>query len=354
MPSVYDCAGISIALHSNSAPTSHVLGSFLRSASGSGSTNAPLLQLHVDVDPDLASRGRRLIDGSRLLDEIDAPGFTRSRYVSDSGFAFTYEMDRSMARFEPRSSLLQIWTDDEQRAMAARFANLVVADLLRFALPFYGASFLHAACVVVDGRGVLLCGPSGAGKSLLAVRLIEQGAQLVADDNVALRETPSGLQCLATPEWMGLTPSSLPLFPNLRAQIEQRSDCVDAYFAKRLFPPERLFPNVRCPGVAPALLLEVSQADGSAEDQVPLLSEIRPRDALLNIVRENYVPFHRHSMPQFAAHDVRLAGVLVDTVRPYRLVFSAGRLAQAVDLIGQAAHELGSASNWRNRSTDSR
>lgn len=340
MPSDYDYAGVSIALRSNSAHISDVLGSFLRSTSGSGATNDPLLHLHVDVDPDLASRRTRLIDGRRLLDEIDAPGFARCRYMSDSGFAFVYETDRSVAHFEPRSALLQIWTDDEERAAAARFANLVVADLLRFALPFYGAAFLHAACVVVDGRGVLLCGPSGAGKSLLALRLIEHGAKLVADDNVALRETTSALHCLATPEWMGLTPPSLPLFPALQAQIEQRSECVDAYFAKHLFPPERLFASVRCPVVTPALLLEVSQADAAADDQAPLLSELRARDALLHIVRENYVPFHRHSMPQFAAHDVRLAGVLVDTVRSYRLVFSAGRLAQAAALIGQAVHEL--------------
>jgi hypothetical protein len=342
MPSVYHCAGVSIALDSNSARISELLGSFLQSASAGGTTNDPVFQLHADVVPDVAERRRRLIDGCRLLDEIDAPGFARRRFTSDAGFAFVYESDRSMAHFEPRSSLLQIWTDNEQRDTAARFANLVVADLLRFSLPFYGTSFLHAACVAIDGRGVLLCGPSGAGKSLLALRLIEQGAQLVADDNVALRDTASGLRCFATPEWMGLTPSSLQLFPALRAQIEQRSERVDAYFAKHVFRPELLFPNVRRPAIAPALLVEVSQADASAADQPPLLSEIPARVAMLNIVKENYVPFHRHSMAQFTAHDVRLAGELVDAVRPYRLVFSAGRLAQAAAMIRQASYELGS------------
>jgi len=41
---------------------------------------------------------------------------------------------------------------------------------------------LHASCVAVDGRGLLIMGPSGAGKSALALRLISLGAGLVADD----------------------------------------------------------------------------------------------------------------------------------------------------------------------------
>ncbi|WP_416153174.1 HPr kinase/phosphorylase [Thalassobaculum sp. OXR-137] len=38
----------------------------------------------------------------------------------------------------------------------------------------------------IDGRGVLLRGPSGIGKSDLALRLIDSGASLVADDRVEL------------------------------------------------------------------------------------------------------------------------------------------------------------------------
>lgn len=52
-------------------------------------------------------------------------------------------------------------------------------------------SNVHASCVAIttqDGQthGVLLLGPSGAGKSDLALRLIDRGATLVADDRVDL------------------------------------------------------------------------------------------------------------------------------------------------------------------------
>jgi HPr kinase/phosphorylase len=41
---------------------------------------------------------------------------------------------------------------------------------------------LHGTCVRWHERGVLLEGPSGAGKSDLALRLVDNGALLVADD----------------------------------------------------------------------------------------------------------------------------------------------------------------------------
>jgi HPr kinase/phosphorylase len=48
---------------------------------------------------------------------------------------------------------------------------------------------LHATCVAIDGRAVLLLGPSGSGKSDLALRLIDRGAVLVSDDQTDLAAT---------------------------------------------------------------------------------------------------------------------------------------------------------------------
>jgi hypothetical protein len=45
---------------------------------------------------------------------------------------------------------------------------------------------VHASCVAINGRGVLLTGASGAGKSDLALRLIDRGASLVGDDGVMI------------------------------------------------------------------------------------------------------------------------------------------------------------------------
>jgi HPr kinase/phosphorylase len=45
---------------------------------------------------------------------------------------------------------------------------------------------IHASCIAIAGRGVLILGASGAGKSDLALRLIDGGAKLVADDRCEL------------------------------------------------------------------------------------------------------------------------------------------------------------------------
>jgi len=48
------------------------------------------------------------------------------------------------------------------------------------------AIWLHATCVELGGAGIVLLGPSGSGKSDLALRLIDRGARLVADDQLAV------------------------------------------------------------------------------------------------------------------------------------------------------------------------
>ncbi len=94
---------------------------------------------------------------------------------------------------------------------------------------------VHASCVAWHGRGVLLRGPSGAGKSALALRLIEAGALLVADDYVKLdsRRLSGRLMASPPPRLAGLIEVrglGLIRLPHLRRiPLDLVVDLVDAY-----------------------------------------------------------------------------------------------------------------------------
>lgn len=56
---------------------------------------------------------------------------------------------------------------------------------------------VHASCVAIGGRAVLIGGRSGQGKSDLALRLIDRGAALVSDDYTLVRRQDGRLLAVA-------------------------------------------------------------------------------------------------------------------------------------------------------------
>lgn len=66
------------------------------------------------------------------------------------------------------------------------------------------AVLVHATSVAIGGRAVLLRGPSGSGKSDLALRLIDAGARLIADDQSVLTPDGGAILVSAPPPIAGL------------------------------------------------------------------------------------------------------------------------------------------------------
>ena len=63
---------------------------------------------------------------------------------------------------------------------------------------------LEGTCVAIHGAGVLLLGKSGSGKSDLALRLINEGGVLVADDQLLITATSDGLIASVPPSIAGM------------------------------------------------------------------------------------------------------------------------------------------------------
>jgi serine kinase of HPr protein (carbohydrate metabolism regulator) len=67
-----------------------------------------------------------------------------------------------------------------------------------------GSLLVHATAVAIDGGAVLLRGPPGCGKSDLALRLIDGGARLIADDQAVLLRRDNRIQVRAPATIVGL------------------------------------------------------------------------------------------------------------------------------------------------------
>ena len=74
---------------------------------------------------------------------------------------------------------------------------------------------IHAACVMLNGCGVLLCGESGAGKSTLAYACAREGWTYVSDDATLLRMGDGSRQVIGNCHQMRFRPSAATLFPEL-------------------------------------------------------------------------------------------------------------------------------------------
>jgi len=63
---------------------------------------------------------------------------------------------------------------------------------------------VHATAIAIEGNAVLIRGRPGAGKSDLALRLIDDGARLVADDQAELKRTGRHISVRAPASIAGL------------------------------------------------------------------------------------------------------------------------------------------------------
>jgi hypothetical protein len=77
------------------------------------------------------------------------------------------------------------------------------------------ATPVHAGCVALDGRGVLLCGDSGAGKSSLSYACARAGWSYVTDDCSFLLNGSGDRTVIGDSRRVRLRPSAADLFPEI-------------------------------------------------------------------------------------------------------------------------------------------
>ena len=139
---------------------------------------------------------------------------------------------------------------------------------------------VHATAVAIDGGAVLLRGPPGCGKSDLALRLIDGGARLIADDQALLLRRESYILVRAPGTIAGLIEvrgvGILRLDPLDEVQLALIVDLVPAAQIER-------HPEPRCEtifGLAiPLLALAAFEASAAAKLRLALRTLARPEQA---------------------------------------------------------------------------
>lgn len=111
---------------------------------------------------------------------------------------------------------------------------------------------IHATAVAIDARGLILVGASGCGKSDLALRLIDAGAILVADDRLICAAVDGQLLLSAPPAIAGLIEVrgvGLLSFPHETAVAALVLAC-DAVPERLPHPAHRIIAGIRLPLLA--------------------------------------------------------------------------------------------------------
>lgn len=218
------------------------------------------------------------------------------------------------ARFDTASLSLRIQTGH-------RLSEHFFHTALLAALDFSIFTPLHAACVVKDGVGVVLCGDSGAGKSTLAYACARQGWTLVSDDS--LHALPGhGTTIASFSSTIHLREPVRGLFPELRS--EQMGVAPNGKQAITILPPQRGFQTARTASVERAIFL--SRRPGP------------PRLAPYNLEAAAQYFFKYLWQPDLAGHQHRLREMVNSTGV---LLFEFEHIDQAVDALEHLLKEEG-------------
>ena len=179
---------------------------------------------------------------------------------------------------------------------------------------------VHAACVALHGRGVLLCGASGAGKSTLAFACGRGGWTYLGDDATLLLQGSKAREAVGKPHQFRLRPEAAKLFPELKR------------YAARVLPNGKTaleFAPSAFPEIATRCRCRVDRFVflNRSEDAAPAARLLEPETAVGRLLRD--LPNYGDRVRRRHAETVRQLGV----VPAYELRY--GKLADGVALLEQ-------------------
>jgi len=130
---------------------------------------------------------------------------------------------------------------------------------------------VHAACVLLDGHGVLLCGDSGAGKSTLAYACARAGWTFVTDDASYLLNSGTDRVVIGNCHQVRFRPHAAELFPEL-----QGHEITPRLVGKPSIElPTTILPRMACaPTARVDFIVFLNRQDGDRHELVPYRKDV--------------------------------------------------------------------------------
>lgn len=153
----------------------------------------------------LAPIGGRKSDSAKPARRSRAPAI---RMLSGAGFLGSATDTSTIAVLSPKERTAVLFVSRKMlqfpyhiRYELIEFAVFTLASRAQCLVP------LHAACVGLEGRGILLMGPSGAGKSTVALQCLLEGFDFLAEDSVFVE--PDSMRATGTANFLHVCADSL-------------------------------------------------------------------------------------------------------------------------------------------------
>jgi hypothetical protein len=160
---------------------------------------------------------------------------------------------------------------------------------------------LHAACVGLDGRGILLMGPSGSGKSTVALHCLLNGFDFLSEDSVFV--APKSMRATGTANFLHVRADSLRWLGKSRARsIIGRSPII-----QRRSGVEKFEVNLRSKefqlAKAPLKIVGVAFLSPQSAGTGPLLRKLSSSETLARLKHEQA---YGASLPQWGPFKQKL------------------------------------------------
>ncbi len=262
-------------------------------------------------------------------------GADPSFQLIEHGQAACFELAYSDgARFVVDADARRVWGTFRPPLTNADLATYFLGPVLGFILRRWHVTSLHASAVEFFGQAVAFCGDAGFGKSTTVAALALRGVPVLSEDISPMQESagrfhlfPGYPRVCLWPDSVVHLLGSVEALPRLTPVWGKRFLSLDGVRAR--FSPEAL-----------PLGLIYLFAPRSDDADAPRVEEMRPREALLNLVQNTYMNWlldREQRAVEFDTLSRLVQQVPVRRLIPHR---DAGRISALCELIQKDAAAL--------------